>query len=295
MNGDRGPRKYRIVALGGLLGVALLIFIGVRSRATEVLTILSTGGGWALLAASLYRIVPVELNAAAWGALLEKRRLGWAATLRLRWIGEAVNSLLPAAQVGGDFARARLLTAGGVPASEATAAMVADVAIGAFTQVLFTFLGAAALILGAAAAASARRHLGWLALVIGAGAGFAALLIVVARVGVGRLLTALPLHLNDRLAARLRTGGAAIDRSRRARSGVGPARCWRQRHLAPRRLAGPDLRNVAGPSLARAADRLGGGAGHREPGRVGAGRGVRGPGRHRRAGGGAGGRGRPSA
>ncbi len=216
MNGDLRSRKYRIVALGGLLGLALLIFIAVRSRTADVLTILSAGGGWALLAASLYRIIPVELNAAAWGALLEKRRLGWAATLRLRWIGEAVNSLLPAAQVGGDFARARLLTAGGVPASEATAAMVADVAVGAFTQVLFTFLGAAALIFGAASAASARRHLGWLALVIAIGAGFAALLIVVARVGVGRLLTALPLHLHGRVADRLRIGGAAIDRSLRS-------------------------------------------------------------------------------
>ena len=206
-------RRYRIVALGGLFGMALLISLAARSRTAEVLTILRTGGGWALLAASLYRIVPVELNAAAWAALLEKRPLGWAATLWMRWIGEAVNSLLPAAQIGGDFARARLLTAGGVPAGQATAAMVADVAVGAFTQVLFTFVGAAALILGAASEAPARAHLGWLALVIGMGAGFAALLIVVARVGVGRLLTALPLHLNGRLATRLRIGGAAIDRS----------------------------------------------------------------------------------
>ena len=204
-------RKYRIVALGGLFGMALLISLAARSRTAEVLTILRTGGGWALLAASLYRLVPVELNAAAWAALLEKRRLGWAVTLWMRWIGEAVNALLPAAQIGGDFARARLLTAGGVPAGEATAAMVADVAVGAFTQVLFTFVGAAALILGAASEAPARAHLGWLVLVIGIGAGFAALLIVVARAGVGRLLTALPLHLNGRLAARLRTGGAAID------------------------------------------------------------------------------------
>ena len=215
---QQGPvsRKYRIVALGGLLGVALLILIAVRSRTAEVVTILGAGGGWALLAASLYRIVPVELNAAAWGALLEKRRLGWGATLRLRWIGEAVNALLPAAQIGGDFARARLLTVGGVPARHATAAMVADVALGAFTQVLFTLLGAAALILGAAPDASARRHLGWLALVLGIGAAFAALLILVARVGVGRLLTTLSLHMPHRLAARVRMGGVAIDRSLRS-------------------------------------------------------------------------------
>ena len=109
-----------------------------------------------MLAASLYRFVPVELNAAAWQALLARRRLPWLTMLRLRWIGEAVNALLPAAQIGGDFARARLLTAGGVPAGEATAAMVADVAIGAITQVVFTFLGAAALIWGGQPTASAR-------------------------------------------------------------------------------------------------------------------------------------------
>ena len=213
MQEDLVSRKYRIVALGGLLGATLLIFIAIRARTGDVLAILGAGGGWALMAASLYRIVPVELNAAAWGVLLGKHRLGWATTLRLRWIGEAVNALVPTAQIGGDFARARLLTAGGVPAGKATAAMVADVAIGAFTQVLFTFLGAAALVFGATSTASARTHLGWLALVIGIGAGFAALLISVARVGVGRLLTALSLHLNDRLATKLRNGGAAIDQA----------------------------------------------------------------------------------
>ena len=286
---QQGPvsRKYRIVALGGLLGVALLILIAVRSRTAEVVTILGAGGGWALLAASLYRIVPVELNAAAWGALLEKRRLGWGATLRLRWIGEAVNALLPAAQIGGDFARARLLTVGGVPARHATAAMVADVALGAFTQVLFTLLGAAALILGAAPAASARRHLGWLALVLGIGAAFAALLILVARVGVGRLLTALSLHMPHRLAARVKMGGVAIDRSlrsiRRRPRALTVSSAW---HLAAwlaqvveswlvLRLLGRPIGWVAAlaiESLAASAR----------------GRGLRGPRRNRRPGGGAG-------
>jgi putative membrane protein len=211
----RSKSKSWFVAFGALVGLAILIVVAVKTRTAEVVRILEAGGVWALLAASLYRIVPVELNARAWQALLGRRRLRWVTMLRLRWIGEAVNALVPAAQIGGDFARARLLTAGGVPAAEATAAMVADVAIGAISQVLFTFFGAAALILGAQRAASARLHLDWLALVIGIGLGFAAVLLVVARVGVGRLLTALPLHLPRRLAARLSSGGAAIDRALR--------------------------------------------------------------------------------
>ena len=163
--------------------------------------------------ASVYRIVPLALNGAGWRALIAPRPPSWPTTLRLRWIGEAVNALLPAAQVGGDFARARLLTAGGVPGAEATAAMVADVTVGAVTQVVFTFLGAAALIVYARPGAALRMHLGWLALVIGVGLATAALLLVVARVGVGRLLTALPLHLSGRLAARLSAGSATIDRA----------------------------------------------------------------------------------
>ena len=125
------------------------------------------------------------------------------------------TALLPAAQIGGDFARARLLTAGGVPAADATAAMVADVSIGAITQVVFTLLGAVALILRASVAAPARQHLGWLALVIGIGALTAAALLAVARFGVSRLLNAMPLHLHSRWAARLRAGGAGIDRALR--------------------------------------------------------------------------------
>jgi putative membrane protein len=216
MDDDAPPRsssRLRFVAAGAVVGLALLIVVAVRSRAGDVVKILKEGGLWPLLAASLYRIVPVEINAAAWQALLRGRRLPWRTMLKLRWIGEAVNALLPAAQVGGDFARARLLTAGGVPAGEATAAMVADVAIAAITLVVFTFCGAAALILGAERSSAARLHLGWLALVIGISVAFAVLLLVVARVGVGRLLNVLPLHLPGRLAARLKEGGAAIDRS----------------------------------------------------------------------------------
>jgi putative membrane protein len=222
--------RYRLIAGGAAAGLALLIGLAIRSHIHDVVLVLKSGGISSLLAASLYRIVPVELNAAAWQALLDVRRLRWRSMLRLRWIGEAVNALLPAAQIGGDFARARLLTAGGVPAGEATAAMVADVAIGAFTQVVFTLCGATALILGAPAVGAARLPLGGLAVVVAVGVAFALLLLVVARVGVGHLMTALPLHLPGRLAARLRDGGEAIDRAlrtiRRRRGALAASAGW---------------------------------------------------------------------
>ena len=210
---EENPRSHKLAGAGAALGLTVLIALLLTyARPAEVVAALA-GGGWPLLAASVYRIVPLALNGAGWRALIWPGPPSWRTTLRLRWIGEAVNALLPAAQIGGDFARARLLTAGGVPGAEATAAMVADVTVGAVTQVVFTFLGAAALIVYARPGAAARMHLGWLALVIGVGLATAALLLVVARVGVGRLLNALPLHLSGRLAARLSAGGATIDRA----------------------------------------------------------------------------------
>jgi putative membrane protein len=94
----------------------------------------------------LYRVVTLALNARSWQVLLPAAgRPGFATLFRLRWIGESVNSLLPVAQVGGDLARASLVTARGVPKAEAAASMVADFAAGIITQMVFGLAGAAAL------------------------------------------------------------------------------------------------------------------------------------------------------
>jgi putative membrane protein len=98
-----------------------------------------------VLAASVYRLVPIALNTLAWRRLLPAgqgppfRRL-----LVLRWIGEAVNTLLPWAQAGGDVVRARLLSRRGVPAPQSAAAMVVDLVLGLVTQIVYACVGLAA-------------------------------------------------------------------------------------------------------------------------------------------------------
>ncbi|MEA3003456.1 MAG: hypothetical protein QOH81_2244 [Sphingomonadales bacterium] len=59
----------------------------------------------------------------------------------LRWIRDSVNTLLPVAQVGGDFVRVRLLAARGYSLTAAAASTVVDVVLEMGTQILFT-LGA---------------------------------------------------------------------------------------------------------------------------------------------------------
>jgi putative membrane protein len=94
----------------------------------------------------IYRLVTLALNARSWQLLLPpSERPGFPTLLRLRWIGESVNGLLPVAQVGGDVARASLVAARGVPRAQAAASMMADLWTGIITQVVFGIGGAIAL------------------------------------------------------------------------------------------------------------------------------------------------------
>ena len=94
----------------------------------------------------LYRFVTLALNTLGWKLLLPPvGRPGFSTLLRLRWIGESVNGLLPVAQVGGDVARASLVQARGVARPDAVGAMIADLGTGIVTQMVFGVAGAVAL------------------------------------------------------------------------------------------------------------------------------------------------------
>jgi putative membrane protein len=83
-----------------------------------------------------------------------------------------VNGLLPALQIGGNVARARLLIRRGVPGADAGASVVVDVTIVVATQIVFTLVGLA-LLLG---------HLGLTRLTLVAAAGTAVTGLVLATV-----------------------------------------------------------------------------------------------------------------
>jgi putative membrane protein len=96
-----------------------------------------------ILVISVYRIVTLVLNTRAWQLLLPAGAPPRLPTLlRLRWIGESVNGLLPVAQVGGDVARASLVASRGVPPADAAATMIADLSAAIITQVMFAVAGA---------------------------------------------------------------------------------------------------------------------------------------------------------
>src|SRR3954468_10960961 len=66
--------------------------------------------GWGFVLIVAARAATVVIDCGAWSCLLPRRgRPSFAAMLPLRWIAESINTTLPAAQIGGEVVRARLL------------------------------------------------------------------------------------------------------------------------------------------------------------------------------------------
>lgn len=127
----------------------ILWLVGLTAFATVIgyqgvgtVTAAVAAAGWGLLFVTLFHVVPLVADAAAWQSLFQSPKpLGFASAIRIRWIGESVNQLLPAAQIGGDFVRARLAFHCRVPGVIAGASVVADLTLGILTQILFALIG----------------------------------------------------------------------------------------------------------------------------------------------------------
>jgi len=96
--------------------------------------------GLALIAA--VHILPLAAAAMGWRFLFEPdKRPSFRTLLWGRWIGAAVDTLLPALGVGGDLVRIRLFTKLGISGSLVAASLVADLTLTLVTLIAFTLLG----------------------------------------------------------------------------------------------------------------------------------------------------------
>ena len=157
----------RATVLALLLGAVLFVVLLWHYGAGEIAAA-TAAAGWGLLYVSAFRFVTIATDTLGWRVLFsEPARPTLGRLFLFRWVGEAVNSLLPVAQVGGDVARARLAAQAGVPSSEAGATVVVDFTLGLVTQFLYAVLGAA-LFMSAGRPGSEIRGL-WIGLLIAAG------------------------------------------------------------------------------------------------------------------------------
>jgi putative membrane protein len=140
----------RFLLLAGGLGLLLAIgFIAYEGFAAvgEAFTAV----GWALVVIVVLRAVQLAGAGLGWWIIIPAgvpRPLG--ACLWVRFIREAINTLLPVAQIGGEIAGARLMTLFGVPGGLSGASVLVDMLLQVVTQFLFTLVG-----LGLLAAAGA--------------------------------------------------------------------------------------------------------------------------------------------
>lgn len=129
-----------------LLGFAAAAGLIVWQGAGDVLRALAAAGV-GLVGVALFHLVVLAIDTLGFQVLIARRhRPSYPRLVWMQWIGEAVNSLLPVAQIGGEVVKSRLLYVGGVPGPRAGAYIVVNLSLGLFAQVLFTLIGVALLL-----------------------------------------------------------------------------------------------------------------------------------------------------
>ena len=127
--------------LGLLLGVAILFWLIAQSDPAALFGVFPRIG-WGFAAILAARAATIVIDAAAWSCLLPRgERPAFAVMLPLRWIGESINTTLPAAQIGGDVVRARLLQQRVAAPARGAASVAVDFCLSLFAQILFTLFG----------------------------------------------------------------------------------------------------------------------------------------------------------
>lgn len=128
----------RIAALAGL---ALSLWLVARDNPAAVLALMRAAGAGLVIAAAAH-LLPMLANAKDWQTLFAPAsRPGLAAMLRLVWIRESINGLLPVARIGGELVSFRLLRARGISAPASAASLVADIQLTLISQALFALAG----------------------------------------------------------------------------------------------------------------------------------------------------------
>lgn len=178
-----GSRLTQLLLLvGGAAVTALIGWAGAAAIGRDVWR-----AGWAIPCALLLHAVQLLISAEAWRAVSEADRPALGAWWRIRWIREAVNSMLPVAQIGGNVAGVRLLARAGLAMARAGAGTVLDITAEAASQAVFTLAGIAVL----AGLVADRQWLPWVAsgvaLLVAGVIGFA----LAQRFGLLRLLEAI--------------------------------------------------------------------------------------------------------
>ena len=127
-----------------VLGLAVIIALVVREGAQSIASLLRHAG-WLLLLLVPLHVAPLLLDVMGW-RLLVPGRSRIRALFLIASIREAINRLLPVANIGGELVGVNLLRREGVSGTAAATSVIVEVLLFLFAQYLFLILGVACLL-----------------------------------------------------------------------------------------------------------------------------------------------------
>jgi putative membrane protein len=127
------------VKLAFALGLGVAIVLIARAGAGDIASLLSRAG-WILLLLVPLQALPMLLDVLGWRVLITQP-VRISALFLIACIRQAVNRLLPVANIGGEIVGARLLARRGVGGTAATASIIVEVLVALIAQFLFVSLG----------------------------------------------------------------------------------------------------------------------------------------------------------
>src|SRR5262245_54213924 len=125
------------------LGLGLFAWFVYRAGPAEILRVLARLGWWFPVALLPYLLVYC-IDTLGWRFAFEPggQRPPFRTLLRIRWAGEAVNSVVPTGYIGGEAVKTWLLRRRGVSLAAATTSVVVSKSLQVAAQVIFIALGA---------------------------------------------------------------------------------------------------------------------------------------------------------
>ncbi|MEX3855176.1 lysylphosphatidylglycerol synthase domain-containing protein [Paraburkholderia sp. BR10923] len=144
--------KY-LARVAALAGLAIAVWLVWHVDAQKVLGLMrAAGAGLAL--AGMVHVLPMLANARNWQMLMRGLlRPNLFAVLRLVWIRESVNGMLPVARVGGEVVTFRMMRKWGMEPAPAMASLVVDLQLTLISEMLFAIAAIGYLIAHAGATA----------------------------------------------------------------------------------------------------------------------------------------------
>lgn len=131
-------RAFIIAAgLGLALAIAIIAYEGFGAVTKAFATV-----GYGLIVVTAIRAVELAGAGLGWWLIFPpEAKASLRQSVWLRFVREAINSLLPVAQVGGDIVGARIMTFSGIPAGLSGASVLVDIFMQVVSLFLFTLVG----------------------------------------------------------------------------------------------------------------------------------------------------------